>query len=99
MAGRRGNNEGTITRRADGRWEARSTLKGGKRQRFYGKTRQEVSRLLAMAVRDRESGLPLVGEKQTVEHYLVSWLETSRHTVRLRTWKRYAEYVRLHIVP
>lgn len=40
--GRRGNGEGTITRRKDGRWEARYTVHGAegpKRKVLYGKTR------------------------------------------------------------
>ena len=44
--GRRGNGEGTITRRKDGRWEARyyaPTLNNGtKRKTIYGKTQAEV---------------------------------------------------------
>jgi integrase len=44
--GRRGNGEGTITRRKDGRWEARYTVhsaEGPKRKVLYGKTRGEVA--------------------------------------------------------
>ena len=45
---KRGNNEGTITRRKDGRWEARISLGRDatgkvKRITLYGKTRQEVA--------------------------------------------------------
>jgi hypothetical protein len=52
MAGRRANNEGSITRRADGRWVARITLAGGRRKCFYAKTRQEASKLLTAALRE-----------------------------------------------
>jgi integrase len=44
--GRRGNGEGTISRRKDGRWEGRyyiHTVDGPKRKVIYGKTRAEVS--------------------------------------------------------
>ncbi len=50
MGGKRGNNEGSISHRSDGRWMARMTLDDGTRKTFYGKTRQEVSRLLACRV-------------------------------------------------
>ena len=49
MAKKRGNNEGSITRRPDGRWMSQVTIgrdpATGKPQRatFYGKTRQEVA--------------------------------------------------------
>ncbi len=97
--GKRGNNEGNITKRADGRWMARLMLPDGSRKYFYATTRQEVSRLLAKAVRDRDSGLPVVGERQTVKEYFTSWLETMKMSLRPRTWKRYEQYVRIHLLP
>jgi hypothetical protein len=42
--GRRGNNEGSISKRDDGRWMSRITVEGGKRKYFYGDTRQEVAK-------------------------------------------------------
>jgi len=53
---RRGNNEGSITKRPDGLWEARITLDNGKRKSIYAKTRQEAARRLAAAARDRDNG-------------------------------------------
>jgi integrase len=99
MPGKRGNNEGSISRHPDGRWWARITLPDGKRKAFYGKTRQEVSNLLAAALRDRAAGLPIVGEKQTVESHLTQWLSDIKHTIRPRSWMRYEEAVRLHVLP
>ena len=66
MPGKRGNSEGSIAKRADGRWMARMTLETGERKTFYAKTRQEVARRLAQAIRDRDTGVPIVGERQTV---------------------------------
>lgn len=95
-----GNGEGNIRKRADGRWEARLNLPDGKRRSFYGETRQEVARRLAEALRDRNKGLPVVGEKLTVGQFLAEWLEAKRSTLGSpRTWDRYEEYVRLHLTP
>ena len=69
MSTRRGNGEGSVVKRGDGRWQARLTLDGSKPKYFYGKTRQEVARRLAEATRDRDKGLPIVGERQTVGRY------------------------------
>jgi integrase len=99
MATRRGNHEGSITRRPDGLWEARITIEGGKRKSFYAKTRREVSRRLATAQRDRDTGVPIVGGKQTVAAYLTDWLATTKPTIRPRTGRRYEQLVRVHIVP
>ncbi len=99
MRGKRGNNEGSITKRADGLWEARITLEGGKRKSFYAKTRKEAARKLAEVIRDRDKGLPIVTDRQTVEQYFTSWLEVMRAKIRPRTWKRYEQYVRVHLLP
>ena len=88
MAGKRGNNEGSITKRSDMRWMARVTLPGGERKALYAKTRQGASRKLASALRDIDKGLPVVGEQQTVRHYLVEWLELIRPTLRESGWQR-----------
>ncbi|MGO8948874.1 MAG: tyrosine-type recombinase/integrase [Ktedonobacterales bacterium] len=99
MSTRRGNSEGTIIKRSDDRWEARITLPDGKRKSFYARTRQEAARRLAEALRDRDKGLVIVGEKQTLEQYLANWLNMIQPTVAPRTFKRYCDQVHLHIVP
>ena len=45
---KRGNSEGSIVRRADGRWEGKLSFPGGKRKSIYGKTRREVAVRLAL---------------------------------------------------
>lgn len=99
MVTKHGNGEGNARKRPSGRWEARLNLPDGKRRSFYGETRQEVARRLAEATRDRDKGIPIIGERQTVEQYLTSWLEVIRPTIKLRTWTRYAEYVNRHTIP
>ena len=101
---RRGNNEGSIYKRADGRWTAAVHLgyEGGRRRRkaIYGKTRQEVARKLAAALRAREQGLPQPAERQTVGSLLQTWLrDSAAQRVRPRTLQRYSEIVRLHLIP
>ena len=99
MPTKRGNSEGTIRKRSDGRWEARITLENGARRSFYAKTRQDVARQLAEATRDREHCIQAVGERQTVREFLEGWVAATEHDVKPRTWRRRGEYVRLHIVP
>src|SRR5262245_16645443 len=99
MAGRRSLHEGSITGRKEGCWVARVTLSGGKRNKLYAKTRQEAATLLAAALRDRDGGLPLVGERQTVAQYLASWLDAIEHSVRPRSHHRYPGVVRRDVTP
>ena len=105
MAGRkRGQNEGGIRKRADGRYEAAISLgwKAGKRYRryYYGRTRGEVQQALTKALRDRDQGLPIVADRQTVAGYLTHWLEhTVKPAVRPRTYQSYELLTRLHVLP
>lgn len=76
--GRRGNGEGTITRRRDGRWEARYTIhtaEGPKRKMLYGKTRSEGAEKLNKALSDRSSGLTFDAGNLTVGEFLDDWVE------------------------
>src|SRR5680860_460427 len=78
MSSRRGKGEGSIKKRADGRWEARLELgwRDGKRRRKYicAKTRQEVQQRLSKARRQLEEQGTLGDERQTVEAFLNRWL-------------------------
>lgn len=76
MTTRRANGEGSIHKRKDGRWAAALSLPGGKRHTLYGKTRQDVARKLTASLRDRELGLPVLPERQTVDQFFTRWLET-----------------------
>jgi hypothetical protein len=52
---KRGNGEGSIRRRTDGRYEGRY-VSGGRQRSVYGKTRKETARKLAEAQRGEASG-------------------------------------------
>jgi integrase len=98
-SGKRGNGEGSITQLSDGRWQARLTLPDGKRKAFYGETRAEVATRLNAALRDRDRGIPIVGERQTVGQYLGTWIETVKPQIRASTLRRYSDFVRIHLIP
>jgi integrase len=95
----RGNGEGSIYKRADGRWAGAISLPGGKRKTVYGTTRAEVANKLTSVTNDRDRGLPPVGEKLTVAAFLAQWLAAVAPTVGPRTHQSYAEIVRLHLLP
>ncbi|MDP9474766.1 MAG: site-specific integrase [Actinomycetota bacterium] len=103
MSRRRGNGEGTITRRKDGRWEARyvvHTDRGARRRVLYGKTRKEVADKLVKTLADRADGLVYEDENTTLGDYLDAWLKGSvRGSVRESTFDRYEIAVRVHIKP
>lgn len=103
MTTRRGRGEGSITRRADGRWMARVDLgwQDGKRRRktLYGRTKREVQDKLRETLHRTEKGLPPIPEHETVGAFLRRWLEIVRGKVRPRTHKSYEQVVRIHLEP
>ena len=100
----RANGEGSIYRRADGRWTAACYVlrPDGTRVRrsVYGKTRKDVADQLAVLIAKTKAGLPLAVESWTLERFAEHWL---KHVVgpRLRpsTLSSYRETLRLHIIP
>jgi len=103
MAGRRGHGEGSIHRRADGRWTAVVDLgwSGGKRRRkyVYGATRREVQ-LKLQRVKDEvvRAGAP-ADNRITVDRYIQDWLQAVQPTVRASTYSKYESALRLHVSP
>src|ERR671910_147090 len=101
--GKRGNGEGSISRRKDGLYMARYTVQtvtGPKRMTLYGKTRREVDEKLTKAKADRDGGLVFDADNLKLGEYLERWLVNSvRDTVRPTTFERYEQLVRLHIRP
>lgn len=99
MAGKRGNGEGSIRQRTNGTWEARVLL-DGRSKSLYGRTRQDVAKKLAATIRDHDKGLPVArDERQTVGHYLTTWLEAVQSQIRPSSHRRYSDYVRVHLSP
>lgn len=97
---KRGNNEGSIFKRKDGRWAASVTMPDGARRSFYGKTRQDAAQKLLKAQRAIADGLPLAGERLTIGQFLETWLQDSvGRKVRPHTLRSYRQVVRLHLVP
>ncbi|MHB1414615.1 MAG: site-specific integrase, partial [Chloroflexota bacterium] len=102
--GKRGQNEGSIHKRDDGRWCAILNLgyEAGKRKRkyFYGETRQEVAQMLAKATYDRDRGMPSPSGRQTVEAFLRDWLVNSAQPrLRPKTFASYRQLCENHLIP
>ncbi len=100
---KRGNGEGSITRRKDGLYMARYTVQtvtGPKRKALYGKTRGEVSEKLTKAMADRDGGFVFEGEERTLAAFLDGWLEGSvRGSVKSSTYESYERVIRNHLKP
>jgi len=104
MTGKRGQNEGSIVKRGDGRWCAVLNLGyvDGKRKRkyYYGKTRAEVAALLAGAQHDQKQGIAPTDGRLTVSAFLTRWLEDKvKPSVAPSTYRSYQDTVMLYINP
>lgn len=97
---KRGNNEGNIRLRVDGRWEARVSMPDGRRKSLFGKTRAEVQRKLTVTVKDVQEGTPVPIGRITLAQFMSHWLtETVRPRLRPTTYRSYEQMTRNHIVP
>ena len=100
---RRGNNEGSIYKRTDGRWAATVDLgwESGKRKRksIYAATRREVADKLRVALTHRQHDEPLVAERTTVLQLSERYLATGTTNLRPSTLESYRRVVALYIVP
>ena len=71
-----------------------------KHKYLYIKTRKKVQEKLAAVLQDQKQGMLVATPQQTVGQFLTDWLEqTHKHSVRPRTYERYEEAIRLHLVP
>lgn len=102
---RRGNNEGSIFKRADGRWAAQVTIgynEDGKPQRkaIYGKTRAEVAVKMSGLVSDVYKHGYTNTTTDTLETLMRHWLMIyKKPEVSSRTFEKNMTYCRLHIFP
>src|SRR5579871_3117857 len=98
---KRSNYEGSEpVKRKDGRWQVNVWLPGGgKRKSFYGKTPPQAKENARKAVSMVEAGQKLPNGRMTVGKFLAKWITGKQTSVRLKTWVRYEEIVRLHLIP
>lgn len=105
MAGKyRGNGEGTISRRKDGRWVARyhvRTAAGSKRRAIYARSRSEAAAKLAQAIAERDGHGPLTAppSKLSAAEYFSEWLVSKEPELASSTHRRYASIVEGRLSP
>ena len=98
MAKRRGNHEGAIFKRPNGRWQAQVTIKGKRITKTFptqGKCRQWIREIN----KQKEKGLTISSSRTTYGGFLQRWLEDIKASVRPKTLYQYGGIVRNHILP
>jgi integrase len=95
---RRGNSEGSLQQRPNGRWRVQVSIQG-KRLSFSAKTRSECQQWLKNTQKQIDAGLTFAGAQQTLLEYLEGWLVSIKPTIRPHTWLQYRSGVLIHITP
>lgn len=101
---RRMRGEGTVARRADGRWvgAAYITTTADKRKRIYvyAKTQAAAQAKLAERITSERRGVRTPEQAWTVGEYIEHYLETvAKNNVRPTTLEQYRNLARNHLVP
>jgi integrase len=106
MAKKRANGEGSIRKRADGRWEGRYTAgyhpETGKRiiKNVLGKTQAECKAKLKKAIEESQSLDVGRADEYTVATWLRSWYEIyAKPNIRISTANRYQLMVEQYTIP
>jgi len=98
MASKRGNNEGSIFKRKDGRWCAQVSL-NGRRITKYSKTQKECRDWVNQTLDKIDHGLTFDGAQVSLQQYMESWLSGKVLARRPSTVRNYRRYMNLYILP
>src|SRR5215831_10088024 len=101
---KRGQGEGSIFQRSDGRWCAAMVVgyRDGRprRKHFYGETRADVAGRLTKALQELQQGIMPADDRIKLDAFLDRWLEDNvKVSVRPRTYDSYKQLVRLYLKP
>lgn len=102
---KRGNGEGSIFKRPDGRWVGSMTtgFNGNGRQArkdYYGKSRADIVRKLEEARKALAEGRSLSPERQTVGQFLDRWLaDVVKPNTSPKTYRTYSDLLKQHLAP
>ena len=95
---RRSNNEGTITKRPNGKWRAQISL-DGKRLSHNGDTKAECQHWLRQMQDQIEQGMSYVGSQMTLEAFFTNWIQTVKTSLRPKTAYQYQQLIEDYIIP
>lgn len=100
-AGRRGNGEGSIYKRAsDGLWVGAITLPNGTRRTFASKDRATCQRTMQNAAFNARTGIPIPKGSQSLSAFLETWLrDVVQPGTRPNTFACYRQVAHNHLIP
>lgn len=103
MSQRRGNGEGSISKRSDGRWQGQISIGRDKttgklkRVTYYGKTRKIVSDKIKEALAEYQKGRFIEKSMVLFNDYLDQWLKGKKVSISVNTYAKYDILSEKHI--
>ena len=98
MANKRGNQEGSIYQKPNGKWRAQIMLNGG-RLTITATTRLEAQDWIRSTRNQIENGLTFKGANTQFGEFLDEWLASAKPRLTEHSWRTYGQIVRDHISP
>lgn len=98
MANKRGNNEGSISKRNSGRWQAQASLDGVRISKSFD-TRKECVNWLRDIANRKQHGLTGEYSKLILSEFITHWLDANKPNLKAKTWQQYKRNAELHILP
>lgn len=98
MPKKRGQNEGSIFRRKDGRWVGQVRIENKNTVKYF-QTQREAREWVKQMTEQIQAGLSLSGSQQITGEYLKQWLTIVQTTIRPKTFDQYRYVVHLHLIP
>lgn len=96
---KRGQGEGSIYQRRDGRWVAQISLINGRKGYVYATTAADARLKLLDAKRRMAESRPVKDDTRTVRQVCDAWLSAKEGTVRPKTQSTYSDLLRKHAFP
>ena len=98
MANKRGQNEGSVTKRRSGRWQAQASLDGVRISKSFD-TRKECMEWIRELANRQQHGLTGEYSKLSLKDFFTHWLESAKPNLKAKTWEQYKRNAELHILP
>ncbi len=95
---KRGRNEGTIFKKANGTWRAQASIDGRRISHTAG-TRAECNDWLRKMLNQIDQGMTFEGRNLTLDAYFKEWIEIKKNALRTKTGYQYEKLIDLYIRP
>lgn len=98
MSKKRGQNEGSIYQRKDGRIIGAVSIQGKRIEKSF-KTKTAAREWVKQSISQIDAGLSIQGAQYKTNKYLQEWLVTKKNHIKANTLKQYEQVIKQHIAP